>query len=154
MNIYNTSWNDRIATKYVQNEDGDDDIIYLTGINQVHSGIETEFAAQISEKVRLDVGISLGNWRYADDATGTYRNSDGSDESYSYSLKDLKIGDAPQRSVNFGITASPVEAAKVQFSYRFYDSHFSDWSPESREYSDGDNPDRMLSWEVPVLWRS
>ena len=154
LNIYNTSWNDRIATKYVQNEEGDDDIIYLTGINQVHSGIETEFVAQVSEKVRLDVGISLGNWRYADDATGTYRNSDGSDESYSYSLKDLKIGDAPQRSINLGITASPIEAAKVQFSYRFYDSHFSDWSPESREYSDGDTPDRMQSWEVPVLWRS
>ena len=29
LNVYNTAWNDRIATKYVQNEDGDDDIIYL-----------------------------------------------------------------------------------------------------------------------------
>ena len=59
LNFYNTSWNDRIATKYVQNEDGDDDIIYLTGINQVHSGIETEFAAQLNDLLRLDLGLAL-----------------------------------------------------------------------------------------------
>ena len=52
LNIYNTAWNDRIATKYVQNESGDDDIIYLTGINQNHFGIESEFAAQINEIVQ------------------------------------------------------------------------------------------------------
>ena len=40
LNIYNTSWNDRIATRSVQNEDGDNDLVYLTGINQIHSGIE------------------------------------------------------------------------------------------------------------------
>ena len=32
LNIYNTSWNDRIATRSVQNEDGDNDLVYLTGI--------------------------------------------------------------------------------------------------------------------------
>ena len=37
--FYSTSWNDRVATRTVQNEDGDDDIIYLTGINQQHSFI-------------------------------------------------------------------------------------------------------------------
>ena len=77
LNVYNTSWNDRIATRTVENENGDEDIIYLTGINQVHTGIESEFAAQINDMFRLDVGLSYGNWRYLDDATGTYRDSDG-----------------------------------------------------------------------------
>ncbi len=150
LNVYNTSWNDRIATRTVQNEDGDQDIVYLTGINQIHSGIETEFSAQINEMFRLDIGFSVGNWIYADDATGTYRDSDGADESYSYSLKDLKVGDMPQASMNFGLTASPLEGAKVQLTYRYYDLYWSDWSPTSREYSDGDEPDRMKSWRVPA----
>ena len=149
LNIYNTSWNDRIATRTVENEDGDQDIVYLTGINQVHSGIETEFAAQINEMFRLDFGIAYGNWRYTDDATGTYRDSDGSDQGYSYSLKDLKVGDAPQASFNFGLTASPVEGATVQLSYRRYELYYSDWSPTSREFSDGENPDRLQSWKIP-----
>jgi hypothetical protein len=150
LNIYNTSWNDRVSTKYVQNEDGDDDIIYLTGINQVHSGLETEFAMQINDMFRLDMGLSLGNYRYSDDATGTYRDSDSTDQSYSYSLKDLKTGDMPQQSINFGLTASPIEGSAIQLTYRFYDQFFADWDPTSREYSGGDNPDRAQSWQVPA----
>ena len=90
LNLYNTSWEDRIATRSVQNEDGDDDIVYLTGINQVHSGIEAELATKVSDMIRLDLGVSLGNWRYVDDAEGTYRDSDGTDQAYSYALKDLE----------------------------------------------------------------
>ena len=149
LNVYNTSWNDRIATRYVQNEDGDDDIVYLTGINQVHSGIETEFSAQLNDMFRVDMGLSYGNWRYADDATGTYRDSDGSDQAYSYSLKDLKVGDMPQASLNFGLTASPVEGSAIQLTYRRYELFYSDWSPTSREFSDGETPDRIQSWKAP-----
>ena len=149
LNLYSTTWSDRIATRYVQNEDGDDDIVYLTGINQVHSGIETEFAAQINDMFRLDVGLSYGNWRYTDDATGTYRGSDGDEQSYSYSLKDLKVGDMPQASVNIGVTASPIDGAAIQLSYRRYELFYSDWSPTSREYSDGDAIDRMQPFKIP-----
>ena len=95
-NLYSTTWNDRIATRTVENVDGDEDIIYLTGINQQHTGVEVEFSAQINEMFRVDLGAGLGNWLYTDDATGTYRDSDGSDASYSYALKDLKVGDMPQ----------------------------------------------------------
>ena len=150
LNVYNTAWNDRIATKYVQNDEGDDDIIYLTGINQNHFGIETEFAAQINEMFRLDIGIGYGKWEFTDDATGTYRDSDGADASYSYSLKDLPTGDMPQTSFNFGLTANPIEGSAVQLTYRYYDRFYSDWSATSREYSEGDTPDRMDPWQAPA----
>ena len=149
LNVYNTSWNDRIATKYVQNEDGDDDIIYLTGINQNHFGIETEFAAQINDMFRLDVGMSYGKWEFTDDATGTYRDSDGSDATYNYALKDLPTGDMPQTSVNLGLSASPVVGSAIQITYRYYDRFYSDWSATSREFSDGDSPDRKYPWRAP-----
>ncbi len=149
LNVYNTSWNDRIATRYVENEDGDDDIVYLTGINQVHSGIETEFAAKINDMIRVDIGTSIGNWRYVDDATGTYRDSDGEDQNYSYALKDLKVGDMPQVSFNLGVTATPIDGSAIQFTYRWYDKFFADWSPTSREYDAGENPDTRQVWQTP-----
>ena len=148
-NVYNTMWADRIATKVIQNLDGDDDIIYLTGIDQNHFGVETEFAAQLHEMFRVDLGFSWGKWEYTDDAVGTYRNSDGVDESYNYALKGLSVGDMPQTSMSFGLTASPVEGSVVQISYRYYDRHFSDWSPTSREFSDGDTPDRKSVFIAP-----
>ena len=98
---------------------------------------------------RVDVGVGLGNWLYTEDATGTYRDSDGSDASYSYALKDLKVGDMPQANLALGITASPVEDSKVQLLYRYYALHYSDWSPTSREFSEGDTPDRSQSWRSP-----
>ena len=149
LNLYSTTWSDRIATRYVQNEDGDDDIVYLTGINQSHLGIETEFAAQINEMFRLDIGASLGSWKYTEDATGTYRDSDGSDQSYNYALDGLKVGDMPQFSLNFGLTASPVEGSAVQLTYRHYDLFFADWSPTSREYTDASDADRNQPFRIP-----
>ena len=148
-NLYSTTWSDRIATRTVQNVDGDDDIIYLTGINQNHTGVEIEFSAQINEMFRVDIGAGLGNWLYTDDATGTYRDNDGSEASYSYALKDLKVGDMPQASLALGLTVSPVEDSKIQLLYRAYALHYSDWSPTSREYSDGNSADRNQSWRSP-----
>ena len=149
LNLYNTAWNDRVATKVVQNIDGDDDIIYLTGINQVHSGVEAELAAQLNDMFRLDIGFSYGNWVYTDDASGTYRDSEGSDQSYSYALKDLKVGDMPQSGFNLGLSASPVEGSSIQLTYRGYTLYYSDWDPTSREYSGSEAPDRVQSFRIP-----
>ena len=149
LNVYSTTWSDRIATRTVENEDGDEDIIYLTGINQRHTGIETELSAQLNDMFRLDLGLAIGNWIFTDDATGTYRDSDGSDNSYAYSIKDLAVGDAPQTSFIAGLTLSPIEGAKVQALYRYYSRFSADWSPTSRAYSDGDTPDRYDPWVAP-----
>ena len=61
-----------------------------------------------------------------------HRDSDGSESSYSYALKDLKVGDMPQANLAFGLTASPIEDSKVQLLYRYYALHYSNWSPTSR----------------------
>ena len=149
LNLYSTTWSDRIATRSVVNLDGDDDIIYLSGINQNHLGIETEISAQINDMFRLDLGVGYGRWHYTEDATGTYRDDDGTDQSYSYSLENLRVGDMPQTSMIFGLSATPVEGSNVQVLYRAYSNHYADWSPTSREYGEGDSPNRDQSWLTP-----
>ena len=124
-------------------------IIYLTGINQVHTGVEAELSAKLNEMFRVDLGLGYGKWVYTDDAEGMYRNSEGTDESYSYSIKDLKVGDAPQVSVIMGLTVYPIDDLTVQGLVRHYRRHYSDWDPTSREYSEGDRPDRATSWLAP-----
>ena len=46
--------------------------------------------------------------------------------------------------------ASPIEGSAVQLTYRFYDRFYSDWSATSREYSEGENPDRANPWQSPA----
>ena len=43
-NLYYTQWKDRTNTRGVVNEDGSEGYIFLTGMNSVHSGFETEVA--------------------------------------------------------------------------------------------------------------
>ena len=149
LNLYSTTWSDRIETKSVQNlETSDNDIVYITGISQAHSGVEIELSAQVHPMVRLDIGAGLGNWVFTDDATGTYRD-DSVDVSYNYALKDLKVGDMPQASFITGVTINPTEGASVRFQHRYYSLHYSDWSPSGREFTDESNPDRLPAWRAP-----
>ncbi len=152
-NIYSTQWKDRIQTKSVQDQgDSTDDIIvYLTGIDQAHSGIEFELAWQLNEMFRLDMGVGLGNWTYTSDASGTYRDGD-SDVEFAYALEDLGVGDMPQRNLVLGLTVSPVEGATVQAIYKYYDKHIADWNISSREYdpaSGGDFGGSDELWQAP-----
>ncbi len=151
LNLYSTTWTDRVQTKTAgdQGDSTDDVIVYLSGINQAHSGVEVEIAAQVHEMVRLDIAAGLGNWVFTDDASGTYRDGDD-DVSFNYALKDIRVGDMPQASLALGATITPIEGATLQILYRYYALHWSDWGVSSREYSDGETPDRQESWETPT----
>jgi len=149
LNFYSTSWLDRIQTKYIQNLEGDDDIIYLTGIDQVHSGIEMELAWQAHEMARIDLGVGIGNWRFTDNATGTYRDGDA-DVEFGYSLQDLYVGDMPQNNLSFGLTLTPVDGAVIQTIYRYYTKHYSDWSVSGREYEVGTESGGVPVWQAPA----
>ena len=154
LNIYSTTWSDRVQTKTAgdQGDSTDDIIVYLSGINQAHTGVEVEIAAQVHEMVRLDLAVGLGNWRFTDDASGSYRDGD-SDVNFNYALKDLYVGDMPQANMALGVTLTPLDGAVLQFNYRYYDKHYADWGVSSREYSDGTDEndiDRAQGWNAPA----
>ena len=156
---YNTKWNDRNLTKSVetgQGDSGDTDIIYLTGVNQSHSGFEIESKVALHEMVELDFVVSIGDWFFDGDANGDYTsmeyNEDGqvigtTSTEYQYALNNLKVGDMPQTSYVGGLTLKPVDGLRVQGLYRWYDNHYADWSPDSREV-EGD-ADRAQVWKTP-----
>jgi len=156
---YNTQWKDRNLTKSVttgQGDSGDTDIIYLTGVNQSHSGFEIESKVALHEMVDLDVAVSIGDWYFDGDAKGDYTEMEYNDDNqiigqtsteYEYALNNLKVGDMPQTSYVGGLTIKPIEGLSVQGLYRWYDNHYSDWSPDSREV-EGD-ADRAQVWKTP-----
>ena len=156
---YNTQWKDRNLTKSVetgQGDSGDTDIIYLTGVNQSHSGVEIESKVALHEMVDVDFIVSFGDWYFDGDANGDYTemeyNEDGqvigtTSTEYRYALDKLKVGDMPQTSYVGGLTLKPIDGLRVQGLYKWYDNHYSDWSPDSREV-EGD-ADRAQVWKTP-----
>ena len=131
-NYYNTQWKDRNLTKSVttgQGSSGDTDVIFLRGVNQSHSGIELEGSAQLIDMLRLDFAASFGNWKFVEDAKGTY--TEYSDKGtvtqtqYEYALKDLWVGDMPQTGMVLGATVTPISGLRAQLIMHKYDKNLS-----------------------------
>ena len=162
VSAYSTDWKDRNLTKSViggQGSSGDTDVIFLTGINQRHQGIEVEASTQILDILRLDVIVSLGSWKFDGDADGNYQEDEFNEEGqvigqmttpYTYALDGLYVGDMPQTSYALVGTLTPVKGLRLQAVYNQYDKNYSDWSPGAREYDGSDaDADREQVWQAP-----
>ena len=161
-NYYMTDWIDRNLTKAVssgQGSSGDTDVIFLTGVNQKHSGIEIEVKAQLMAMLRLDAAISIGDWTFDGDANGNYQEDEfdslgnvtgQTSTNYDYALNGLMVGDMPQTAYAFGITLTPIPGLTAQVLYNMYEDNYSDWGPTAREYSGSDaDADREQVWQAP-----
>jgi len=169
VNVYNTDWIDRNLTKAVttgQGSSGDTDVIFLTGVNQNHKGVEVEATTELTDFLRLDLAMSFGNWTFDGDAIGDYQEDEFNEEGqvigqktteYSYALDKLYVGDMPQTAYVLGLTLTPWKGLKVQALYNMYDNNYSDWSPAGRQVNDwgddgieGDGEEGEIDpWETP-----
>ncbi len=153
-NIYNTLWQDRALPVSIQTSQNVYDILFITGLNQLHQGLEFELAYQPSHLYRLDMSGSIGNWRILDDVSGQYRELDSNTGSlktttYQVALKGLKIGDAPQTQLALAGSVFPIKGLMARLDVYYYGNYYSNWDPTSRLVTDGKAPDRGQSWKVP-----
>ena len=158
---YMTDWKDRNLTKAVtsgQGSSGDTDVIFLTGVNQNHSGLEVEASMQVIDMLHLNAAASFGTWKFTDDANGTYQEDEFNDQGqvtgqtstdYSYALKDLFVGDMPQTGMALGVTLTPIAGLSVQALLNYYDKNYSDWGPSAREVESDGTADREQVWMAP-----
>jgi len=147
-NYYNTNWMDRSNVRGIDLPNGSEAYVYLRGMDVNHSGIELEASIQPMQMLRLDASVSLGDWKYLNDVDGTYKLiEEGVDTTieYTYFVKDLKVGNQPQKAYAFIATLMPVKGMNIQAVYRYYMDNYSDWDAFSRT----DAGDTGQSWKAP-----
>jgi len=176
LNYYNTSWIDRNLTRAVNagaGTSGDTDIIFLSGLDQKHTGIEAEISFQPMDMLRLDAAVSMGDWKYVGDAVGDYKEYEtNTTVEYEYGVDGLYVGDMPQRSYILGASVFPISGLAISADFSMYDKFYADWNPADREINDWgadgledtddageddgvisdaerDLADREHSWQVP-----
>ncbi len=148
VSLYYTIWKDRAFSRGITNPDGSEGLIFLTGMNTLHKGIEIEAAFQPTPVARIDAAASFGNWKLTDNVHGTYKDysSGGAqDIEYKYYVKDLKVGDAPQTQIALAGSVYPMKGLMLQLVGRYYDRFYADWDPFSRT----DENDTAQSWQAP-----
>jgi len=148
LNGYYTLWSDRAQSINVLNADGTDGLVRLDGINSTYAGVELEAAYQPIQYIRFDAAFSQGFWSYTDDVSGSYIpdfSDPNSVQEYTYYIKDLKVGDAPQTQLALSFTLFFPTGLQTQIVWRYYDNYYADFDPFSRNNEE----DRAQVWKVP-----
>lgn len=154
--FYYTSWKDRSNSISITNQDGSEGLIFLSGMNELHTGIEFEGAYRPIHLLRFDAAASFGNWYYTKDVSGVYKDyaSGGSnDENYNFYVKDLKVGDSPQTQITLATTVYPVKGGSAELVVRHYAQNYAGWDPFSRTnklYPKEGGDRGIASWEAPA----
>ena len=159
-NLYYTLWQDRANSRSVQNADGTEGIVFITGMDQRHYGAELEVAYQPISLLRFELGASVGNWIYLSDLAGEYKDySQGPDQATQkayYYVMGLRVGDAPQTQLALSATIFPVPGLQTELTLKHYRDYYADWDPFSRTNryypDDPETPgDRgVQSWKAPA----
>ncbi len=146
-NGYYTKWNNRARTISVLLQNGDEGLISLTGMDQLHYGFEIEGAYQLFNWLTINFAGAINSWTHTSDASGKYKdwsNPSSIDSTFNYYVKDLKIGDAPQTQGVLGVTLL-YKGLRCQLLSRNYANHYANWDPFSRI----DPNDRQQVWMIP-----
>lgn len=126
LNLYRTSWKDRVVTSSrVVN-----DVVQFTtnqGVEQIHSGIELDFVARPFSQLRVNGFASVGNWEYAGNALTRVLDEDRN--IISEDIVDIdggKVGDAAQFTVGLGADLEILPRFSIDADWRTYDKLYAD----------------------------
>ncbi|MCC9042311.1 TonB-dependent receptor [Myroides sp. M-43] len=148
VNVYRTSWKDRIIRTtandvYKDKNNIVDAYANLYGVEQLHQGFEFDFIANPVSRLDITGSLSWGDWKYKGNVTADYQNlqdnnpilvdpnnpSSGFMTSKLY-LDGVKVGDAPQFIINLGAAYEIVPGLKIDGNYRFNDKYYGLINPQ------------------------
>lgn len=148
LNYYYTLWDNQARSIGVVNQDGSSALIFLNGMNSLHTGFEASGAYQPSRYYRIDFAGSYGYWKYLDDVNGVYKSYSANtfqEKKYHYYVKGLMVGDAPQTQIALSLTVMPVRNMQIQGVFKNYSRYWAGWDPFSRT----DATDKGQVWQLP-----
>ena len=154
VNLYRTSWSDRFITISsdfdVNNtpENEDDDVegsANLSGVEQVHMGIEFDAAYKVSDMFSVTGMFSIGNWKYGGDVSGSALDENGDKVGdLSLFLDGVKVGDAAQTTARLGLEVQPINNVYIDLSGRLASNLYAKISAD-----DFDSADNLGSLKLP-----
>ncbi len=156
-NYYYTIWTNRTISFPIRIDADQDGIVFMTGMDALHSGFEFEAFYSPIEYIEIGAVTSFGNWSYTKDVDGEYRYYDETDGQFytgevKLSLDGLKVGDMPQTQIAGMLVIKPIDDLRIQFDARYYTNHYSFFDPMSRDFDTEADADRDQVWLTPAYF--
>ncbi|MGZ2369064.1 TonB-dependent receptor [Ancylomarina sp. YFZ004] len=157
INAYYTKWNDKGMTGTIDRRNPDLGSYNMTGVNALHQGIEVELKYNPTESLTMTGMVSLGDWKWIDDAEALFFNRDGQpidskgeivaigspDQGRATAnISDVHVGDAAQTTAALGINYKLTKDLKIGADYNYYARLFA--KPDNVSAIQG-----VDGWEVP-----
>lgn len=140
VNLYRSTYKDRSKNMAspTQNNDGTIDVINISGINELHQGVEVDAKFRPINDVTLSGSFSYGDYHYLTN-TGQViiTKQDGTSLTQpSLFLKGLKIGEptspnnsAAQTTAALGLDVKVLPQLKIGSNYNFYGRYYATYNP-------------------------
>lgn len=136
VNLYYTSWKDRynrFTGITVPNPAGGNynrPFANLTGIHEVHMGIEFEGTIKATSYLSFNAMFSIGDWKYKGNAQGNLYDENGTPimlngkTDVEFALDKVKVSDAAQTTAALGFTVKPLKNLSVFGNWNYYDNYY------------------------------
>jgi hypothetical protein len=133
INVYNTNWKDRYERRNDVSLTNPGGYFDFTGITEIHSGVELEANAKITNKLKVNAMFSLGKWEYKGNSISN--NYDASNNPIEGAvaqvlyLDKVKVGDAAQLTASIGASYEVLTRVTIDANYNFNDKLYASISP-------------------------
>ena len=139
VNLYRTSWKDRfLRNGRLSDIDLNETLYYaeISGVNEVHQGVELEATYLLNEHVTLRGMFSYGDWFYEGNADAlTYRLDNNRpyllagefSNRLSLLLDKAKVGGTAQTTANLATIITPINNLDIQLDWHYVDNLYANF---------------------------
>jgi len=148
VNLYNTSWLDKSVTGSIANPDPTAErLVYnIPGLDALHQGVEVDFAYNITNDLALTGMLSLGNWKWKNNASGDIMDEGGDIiETVDVYAKGLKVSDAAQTTWALGLKYNGLPKTSFYLDYNYAGDIYAEYDITRRN----DETNTEDSWKLP-----
>ncbi|MEC4004255.1 TonB-dependent receptor [Flavobacterium sp. SUN052] len=133
INLYNTTWKDRYQRSNDVAADNPGGYYDFSGITEVHSGVEVDMNAKVTDKFKVNGMFSLGSWDYKGNSVSNRydvtNNPIAGGTATTLYLDKVKVGNSAQLTASIGGAYEIVKRVTLDANYLYTDKLYANISP-------------------------
>lgn len=148
VNLYHTTWKNKPLTTFSTIRIAGDDFYYdVTGLDEIHKGVELDVNYKPVKKVGLEGIVSIGDWVVnTNDSVYLYDLDLNPAGTIDFSAKGVHVGDAAQVQLGGSVRYEPIKDLFVRARFTYFDKNYANFDLLNLS---GANKDRE-SWQLPA----
>lgn len=139
--LYRTNWRDRGLVKSYQGV-----VANISGLNQLHQGLELEMNYKPFDKLTIDGMLSIGDWKYQDNVNAAIFNENQEKVGeFNAFVKDVHVGNSAQLSAALSVSYEILPKFRLSADALYYGNHYAEFDAASRNSANNTGD----SWKLP-----